>query len=198
MTQKYDHILSGLITVDLTAAAMGPGWQRKIASCRPEPDLSLLVIDMDDSCVVKVEKGDLPDMAGSHWCGTKLLVFDPSMTFDRIRHNIDALDGEKPVPRIERQHEPHSQQTAYRVYKDGGSVWHNTEYLDALFGLANVKVPVHEAKKGEWKRLNTHDWAEARKAAGEAGYGIRISLFEEAWCPVKVWRYTRGESNDSE
>lgn len=67
----------------------------------------------------------------------------------------------------------------------GDGYWHA---LTAING--GKPLPIWTGS-GEWTRLNTHDWSEATKNAGEAGYGIDALSFEEAICPVKIWRYRK-------
>jgi hypothetical protein len=55
---------------------------------------------------------------------------------------------------------------------------------------ATADLPIYEGQ-GTWTRLNTHDWSEARKEAGAAGYGIDTFSYEDTLCPVKIWRYIR-------
>ena len=85
---------------------MSPTGHTEADCVRRKPFLSLLVIDLGDSCVVKVENGDNPlrqmraaqfiklfhDCLGSDH--TTALI---PQTFDQLKV---ALDGEKPVPRI--------------------------------------------------------------------------------------------------
>lgn len=141
--------------------------------CVPYPknkmtELQLLVIDLGDACVVKVEKGRLED---------ELLnvrdydyIIDPVGTvrgsFDEVRK---AIDGEKPVPRIERQ----TDNGAYcrlilPTPLTGISLSANE--VHALSQLAGHPLPIYEG--GTWTDLMPKN-----------GVGWEL--------PINVWRYTR-------
>ena len=156
---------------------------------KPDTSLSLLVIDLGDSCVVKVERGEWyvsKDSPSTYFITGEVKVLE--QPFAAVRDAIDSQD--KPVPRIERADVSGNER--YRV------VWNDSAYpipvnvLDALSGVVGKPLPIYEPTEGKWERLNTHDWTQAKKDAGEAGYGINTHSFEEAVCPVKIWRYTRG------
>lgn len=65
-------------------------------------ELQLLVIDLGDSCVVKVEKGDLDNaitIGDYRMMQRQNSVHVISTPFPELRQ---AIEGEKPVPRIEK------------------------------------------------------------------------------------------------
>lgn len=159
-----------------------------INSTMSEPELQLLVIDLDGYCVVKVEKGQgdpLHMLTGRpmYGDGKGTTVITP-MPFNKLREAIE----QKPVPRIE-QHAGTSNYYNLCLPKPLTAVTLSQNEIDALSSIAGKPLPVW--KIGTWERLNTHDWAQARKDAGEAYYGIDTFSFEEVICPVKIWRYTK-------
>lgn len=135
--------------------------------------LSLLVIDLGTSCVVKVEKGYL---SLEPFClpGDEVRALVPGMNahvlghpFDEVRAAIDALDGEKPVPRIE-WNEYHSAFQVITEHSTSPAFKHATEeWMREYFS----GVPVYEAKKGEWVELT--NFGDGQKSSG---------------C---IWRYTK-------
>jgi len=144
------------------------------------PELQLLVIDLGDACVVKVEKGGqvvinslpLPSVAIYQEHEPKVVT----TTFDEVRK---AIDGVKPVPRIELDAEG-----AYRFYPYAGSnlpsFIFNAVDIDALCQLAGKPLPIHEG--GKWEQLvpfslQILDISTSTPLDGGSG--------------VKIWRYTR-------
>ncbi len=118
-------------------------------------ELSLLVIDMGDSCAVKVEKGEIglsvmfPLLLKSH--GNVGVTPHP---FADARAAIDAsyVIESPPVPRIERYD---SKSHPYRLRNPWG-VW--TDLTDATYDclsrLAGKPLPIWEPKQhGEWSLL---------------------------------------------
>lgn len=141
-----------------------------------QPELQLLIIDLGDSCVVKVEKGDRMDLVycvkgGSFRCTKGNIVIHDS-PFTDIRAAIDSLaDTSKPVPRIERDG------NGYRIYEDAGSPWEDlpSDTYGALSELAGKPLPVWTPRKGEWTELT--NFGDGEKSCGY------------------VWRYTLSSQN---
>lgn len=146
--------------------------------------LRLLMIDLGDSTVVKVEKGIFnPD----NWTvGDVNCIRHP---FSEVRATIDMLDVSPPVPRIEQV--PDDLHEGYRVYKlfsrlgeyDFEHVIPGDRY-DALSELAGHPLPIYEPKQGKWTKLVGSE--ELRKPDG-------TTLILPDWgLPVEIWRYERG------
>ena len=133
-------------------------------------ELQLLVIDLGDACVVKVEKGGqvvinslpLPSVAIYQEHEPKVVT----TTFDELRK---AIDGVKPVPRIERELMANTYERYYVHFYD-------TQYplplnaYDALSQLVGKPLPIYEG--GKWTDLMPKN-----------GVGWEL--------PINVWRYTR-------
>jgi hypothetical protein len=150
-----------------------------------EPELSLLVIDLGDSCVVKVEKGILP----SAFAGNLLGVGDVSYVtgfvrskeaplvvccgFEKVRTAIDAL-GDKPVPRIDQS----KTDPDLVVLRDGRNAPFPIpkSHYHTLCTIAGHDLPIYEPKQaGTWHKLSkTYD-----------------ERTEHDDVPVTVYRYTR-------
>ena len=114
-----------------------------------ENELQLLVIDLGDYCVVKVEKGEIAFKIGEilwllYESQAKLMYKD----FNAIREAIE----QKPVPRIERA-ESRYVDGALIIQSGGGEFQHylSPEVFDALSQLVGKPLPVWEG--GKWTRL---------------------------------------------
>ena len=146
-----------------------------------EPSLQLLVIDLGDSCVVRAEKGETALQIGKGvWrvdaaeqgYRTQVLY----RTFADVRK---AIDGERPVPRIE----PPSNGN-YTLYV-GNVVKPYTfdlaaEVVRAVQTLTGKPLPIWTG--GTWTQLpsiveNRDDWMRAE--------------WTQNVLPVKIWRYTK-------
>lgn len=138
-------------------------------------ELQLLVIDLGDSCVVKVEKAEKPVwVIGAEIAQGDSFDFRRN-GFDDIRAAIDAMDEKPPVPRL--------------VGPNAGGMyviatWKASEELgmpigtlisqrsyDALSELAGHPLPIYEPKKGEWQQI----------------------LIGNGFMPetISIWRYTK-------
>lgn len=146
----------------------------------PPPSLSLLVIDLGDCCVVRVEKGcwAWPTIGDLHLDsmgeGGRVLIDKP---FADLRA---ALEGGKPVPRIEREGDDHLRVwTSYSPHSSGGSLTKtfniNQEDYDALSELCGKPLPIWEGN-GTWEQLYPFNES---VGAQMPELGLRI------------WRYTR-------
>jgi hypothetical protein len=116
-----------------------------------EPTLELTIVDLGESCVVKVEKGSYSTVTG--------LVKPLNTTYPRkidqpfvVEHSFfelrKAIEGDKPVPRIIRDNE------GYLLVEDANT----NEFLakdtyDALSQLAGKPLPIHS--NGTWEQLVT-------------------------------------------
>ena len=135
-----------------------------------ENELQLLVIDLGDYCVVKVEKGEIAFKIGEilwllYESQAKLMYKD----FNAIREAIE----QKPVPRIEVDG---NRMNYYRVVTDHvlESPLICLDTYKALSQLAGKPLPVWEG--GKWERLpKTSEY-------------ISDPLDDTG---VKIWRYTR-------
>ena len=134
-----------------------------------EPELQLLVIDMGDCCVVRVEQGeiDLPPYLSSHTAHDDGVPVVVDVPFTELR---SAIDGEKPVPRIESEsgggHELHflgANDVPCTTYIGGNA----QKALESLFGKP---LPIYEG--GKWEDLHP-----------KTGLGWEM--------PVGIWRFTR-------
>lgn len=136
------------------------------------PDLSLLILDLGDSCVIRVEKGLLPeflrDRGYHHGAGdeTFALYWRP---FDQL---AAALDGEKPVPRIEKL-----PNVNYRMCVGKHLHYLSPSEYDALSQLAGHPLPIYSG--GKWTQL---------PSAAEKGIH---ALKAQEMLPIAIWRYTR-------
>lgn len=152
------------------------GWQHKSCMNKEQDniDLQLLVIDLGDSCVVKVEKGDeITANFGTDWW---FRVTDADIvrhTFADIRAAIDALEEKPPVPRIAVNGD-----VGYWLFREDGDGigWPicKSQY-DILSQLAGKPLPIWTPKKGEWEPLT------------------ESPVFDDL--PCEIWRYTR-RAND--
>lgn len=74
------------------------------ACCQPDTALSLLIVDMGECCTIRRESGVWPDeIAALAFHNESLLARDTIMfvqTFEQVRV---AIEGERPVPRVERR-----------------------------------------------------------------------------------------------
>ena len=135
-----------------------------------ENELDVLVIDLGDYCVVKVEKGEIAFKIGEilwllYESQAKLMYKD----FNAIREAIE----QKPVPRIEVDR---NSMNYYRVVTDHvlESPLICLDTYKALSQLAGKPLPVWEG--GEWERLpKTSEYIDdPLKGTG-----------------VAIWRFTR-------
>lgn len=163
---------------------------------KADTSLQLLVIDLGDSCCVRVEKGSMPHtssdpMKDLGFYGKLSIV---RATFQELRDAIDSQD--KPVPRIERR-DTNSAVDGMPVYlirqdKDvaNDKTALSTSAYDALTALNGGKpLPIYES--GKWEQIFT-----------TASYSFKVTRYkqdDEPELPVStprppvftVWRYTR-------
>jgi hypothetical protein len=141
--------------------------------------LSLLVIDLWSSCVVKVEKGRATDV----WCALDLsdrdetsTVLLTNRTFQQIQDSLTSLDvlAPKPVPRIERtQNKDEGGYPYLLIGERNDRTFLRQEGFDAIYKLAG-RAPIYEqSKQGTWRKLS--------KTYDEQVDDV----------PLTVWRYTR-------
>lgn len=136
-----------------------------------EPELQLLVIDLGDCCVVKVEKGDgraslrFPRVGWSLNPGITFLVHH---TFVELREAIE----QKPVPRIEQNGGGYA--LRFRTYMGDSHKTFTPEAYKALSQLVGKPLPVW--KGGKWTRL-----PKTSEYIGDPLDGTG----------VKIWRYRR-------
>lgn len=146
--------------------------QRVDRSAEPQPELQLLVIDLGDSCVVKVEKGSVSHIAfaGLQWQDNTTLFCNKP--FSELR---TAIEGDPPTPRIVKLESSSgyvldvgpSESGACRDYERI-----SRRGYEALSKLAGKALPVHDG--GKWtKRL-----ASDSKVGVDIGTGIAIWKFE--------------------
>lgn len=157
------------------------------------PALSLLVIDFDGNCAVKLEKGESPEnldrKCHHHAPGEEMLTMFYGL-FDELRRILDETD-DKPVPRIER--EP-------------GGGWHfhwqdiggdtSTTYIGPcargeLETLIGGVLPIYEPKQqGTWTQLYPFDWFDGAVGKAEEPSSELVTAIDGK-LPLKIWRYTR-------
>lgn len=135
-------------------------------------ELSLLVIDLEYSCVIKLEEGEPFQINnGTDWWIDALpkpqICHRP---FTELRAAIDGPD-KPPVPRIERSNSDNIG-APYALFSQPDISTALTEReFDAIIKLAGKRLPIYEPKKGEWTELT--NFGDGEKAVGY------------------VWRYTR-------
>jgi len=126
-------------------------------------ELQLLVIDLGDACVVKVEKGEL-DLPLFHTFSQDKSVRLSGHTFDELRK---AIDGEKPAIRLE---DGYDEVGNFMLFTDKSWLVISSQQYDALSKLAGHPLPIYEG--GKWTDLMPKN-----------GVGWEL--------PINVWRYTR-------
>lgn len=147
---------------------------------KPDTGLSLLIVDMGDCCVVKVEKGDvdkldLPKGTRNPW------LYDGS--FAVFRNTIDAMDSNPPVPRIEKGLPcDFPDINIYQLITDEDEndkmhTFYSHEY-EALCQLAGVTIPIYEGQSGTWTQLNTIENGIYRESDLQMVTGIAIWHYE--------------------
>ncbi len=148
--------------------------------------LSLLVVEMSDCIIVKIEQGDAPDYVTKYSMKAEgVYVFDRSMTFERVKRGVE---GEKPVPRIERY------DSGYYLFANGAN-WSviDPDSLDALSQLAGAPLPVFDPDKqgGTWTQL-VPDYTGLDMTLTANIYAKTVN---EASLPFKAYRYTRSRDD---
>ena len=136
-----------------------------------EPELQLLVVDCGNECYVKVEKGVMPHtsndmMRDLGFYGQSSVV---QCTFTKLR---EAIDGVKPLPRIE-QHPQIEERHYLHYFGDGnGCMPLTAQQYDDLTEINGGKpLPIYEG--GTWEML--------------VGEGGEI----HADTGLSIWRFTR-------
>jgi len=129
-------------------------------------ELQLLVVDMGDSCVVKVEKGEF-EWTVAHTFNVDKSVMLSGHTFAKLK---EAIDGVKPAPRIERDFAGYVM--IYRGGRQTGATRMMEIDYDALSELAGKPLPIYEG--GTWEDLLPRP---------EIGIGWEL--------PIGVWRYKK-------
>lgn len=137
------------------------GLEHGLCHCKPDTSLSLLVIDLGDSCVVKVERGDLDSalqIKDHRIVQRRDSVHLVEHPFAAVRDAIDSQDA--PVPRIERR-DTNSTVDGMPVYlirqdkdvaNDGTAL--STSVYDALTAInAGKPLPIYEPTEGKWTLL---------------------------------------------
>ncbi len=158
-----------------------PKWDKDHFNCTYEslvgeastpPELQLLVIDLGDSCVVKVEQGAVniqevqlgPINTDSLY---RRGITISELAFTQLR---SAIDGEKPVPRIERHNS--TGLSVHYTHRFDGTNYENIgqDAYAALSELAGKPLPIWT--DGTWEDL-----------LPKKGLGWEL--------PLGIWRYTR-------
>lgn len=138
-------------------------------------NLTLLVIDLGDSCVVKVEslekefwlhlsnESDYADAVCPLTSEGQVKLFQ--YPFPVVRAAIDRLGGEPPVPRIQGNFGD-----GYGlIVKDLSVSYLSEQDYEALCGIIGHPLPVYTPNRGEWEKFSV----------STAGL-------------VDIWRYTLG------
>lgn len=142
-----------------------------------EPELQLLILDMGDVCIVRVEQGDGKFPHKTLGIGTAWALNNTYLDKRPFTELRSAIDGEKPVPRIERRDNRESP-WVYQLFDISGA---DKNYLTpaeytALSELAGKPLPIYEG--GKWEELI------ALQSKDEYGDWIDKRDFT-------AWRYTR-------
>lgn len=167
----------------LESDLMAPG----ASDSKPDTSLSLLVIDLQTSCVVKVERGEYDIYTGHEIAPA---IYDPvregqSVTDHRPFTELrNAIDGDKPVPRIEKNlpcNKPYTGIYQLITSEDDEAKMHTLyqHEIDALSELAGKPLPIYTPTEGKWERIGRQ----------VQGHGPVFDLSDDL--PVKIWRYTR-------
>ncbi len=118
------------------------------------PSLSLLVIDLGDSCVVKAEQGRWSKYFTEVW-GTADDLCLVHESFDKVKSAIDAMEGDKPpIPRLECPRNSGYVGLDVVMLNHVGGEYRNAisqDQYDALCELAGVKIPIWTG--GQWEDL---------------------------------------------
>lgn len=114
------------------------------------PNLSLLVIDLGDACIIRVEQGSFSlecEPYGILYKGDTSLA---RRTFTKLRA---AIDGEKPTPRIE-QHPQIKERHYLHYFWDGNGCMPLTaqQYDDLTEINGGVPLPIYEPT-GRWEQI---------------------------------------------
>lgn len=127
------------------------------------PSLQLLVIDMGDTTVVKVEKGSIghPSVSGTAFSMlTDGLKVGENLNKPRIIHkpfaDLQAALDDAPVPRIEKRDNRESP-WLYQLFEQSGAKDNyltSAEY-NALSQLAGHPLPIWSG--GTWERIETNE-----------------------------------------
>lgn len=160
---------------------------------QPKPSLQLLVIDLGDSCVVKVERGVIADHRTLFNDLTEMVYWHSKVDgitahpFAAVRDAIDSQDA--PLPRVE--HSPAGSQSEYRLvlHDDSNLVCPErsigmthadlqglTTFIRGTVGVG-TPLPIYEPTEGKWERLPSTD-----EYMGDPLEGTGIAIY----------RYTRG------
>lgn len=143
-------------------------------------ELSLLVVDFDGTCTIRVEKGQMPHTSTNinddlGFYGNVGVIRKP---FTEIRAAIDAMDEKPPVPRVTMDRDCNHTLHYYDGIKSftvelGVLPW------AAIVELAGHSLPIYEPRKGG-------SWTELLRAGT---FSPSQNDFTSA--PVSIWRYTR-------
>lgn len=148
-----------------------------------DTSLSLLVIDLGDSCVVKVERGSprgfeiLTDAGFVNEGDTK--VFRKS--FAAVR---EAIDGESNLPRILKKDDGRYE-LQFKTYAGNSHRSFKREAYAALCEIAGHPLPIYDG--GTWEQLPDAE-ADGRTATCDFSFGFNAAKDQ---LPFKAYRYTR-------
>jgi hypothetical protein len=165
--------------------------------------LSLLVIDLGDSCVVKVEKGEI-DMVP---VGMRFGSIRITQHFERLKNDLSEMfDESRPVPRIERCGDAKYPEFYDLIGPIGHADRFGDESYKALSQLAGHDLPIYEPElQGTWTELYPFDVPDSAVlmpnippglnvpgVAGVAGEVCgRLGTFLNKQLPFTAWRYER-------
>lgn len=150
-------------------------------------ELQLLVIFFGDACLVKVEKGHMPDVAAPVQLPHSEWFYNHDA--GRFHAAIAALRVavQPSVPRIEMRGNSHFLISAdHPAGQDIG----NADAVQALRGLAGVEIPIYHAETGTWQPCL--DMPDVEWVVGTVnGSGLQIeSRGQKVEASIQVWRYT--------
>lgn len=157
---------------------------------KPDTSLQLLVIDLGDCCVVKVERGEMSAMFAVEGRGYHFTEIDRVKClphpFAAVRDAIDSQD--KPVPRLARNGEygvtlVHNDPPC----EDNAPFTELSERdYDALRTIAGHSLPIWDGG-GKWEQLPNPE-ADDRVTFCDFSFGFNAAKDQ---LPFKAWRYTK-------
>lgn len=114
--------------------------------------LQLLILDLGDSCVVKVEKGEMVNLCGGYHFGSAVCY---KMPFEKVRESISALanlNNEKP-PYLERNTGGQAEWPYRIICEDLSGSFLTEQDYDALSKLTGHPLPIREPKQSQWTEV---------------------------------------------
>lgn len=194
----WDEPYPGYIpTIDEMAGLLSPKPAASLNYVHHDPNArSILVIDLGEQCVVRVELGIYNDVwklfcRSGHEHESTLMINEP---FPAVRDAIDSQD--KPLPRIERR-DTNSRVDGMPVYlirqdKDvaNDKTALSTSAYNALSELAGKALPIWEGG-GKWTQIYPTGSYSVNVKRYKQGEEPTLAVSSVPDNPVAIWRYTR-------